>query len=70
MNINLTDQQAQQIANTISDSQKAQSSLSNFKSQLQNATNQATKSGGIIDQIMNYLNSIYNYVNNLVQQYI
>jgi uncharacterized protein YpuA (DUF1002 family) len=30
MNINLTDQQAQQIANTISDSQKAQSSLTNF----------------------------------------
>ena len=49
MNINLTDQQAQQIANTISDSQKAQSSLTNFKNQLQNATNQATKSGGIID---------------------
>jgi uncharacterized protein YpuA (DUF1002 family) len=69
MNINLTDQQAQQIANTISDSQKAQSSLTNFKNQLQNATNQATKSGGIIDQIMNYLHSIYNYLTNLVQQY-
>jgi uncharacterized protein YpuA (DUF1002 family) len=69
MNINLTDQQAQQIANTISDSQKAQSSLTDFKNQLQNATNQATKSGGIIDQIMNYLHSIYNYLTNLVQQY-
>ena len=69
MNINLTDQQAQQIANTISDSQKAQSSLADFKNQLQNATNQATKSGGIIDQIMNYLHSVYNYLTNLVQQY-
>lgn len=69
MNINLTNQQAQQIADTISDSQKAQSSLTNFKNQLQNATNQATKAGGIIDQIMNYLNSIYNYLTNLVQQY-
>lgn len=69
MNINLTDQQAQQIANTISDSQKAQSSLTDFKNQLQNATNQATKSGGIIDQIINYLHSIYNYLTNLVQQY-
>jgi len=69
MNINLTDPQAQQIANTISDSQKAQSSLTSFKNQLQNATKQATKSGGIIDQIMNYLHSIYNYLTNLVQQY-
>jgi uncharacterized protein YpuA (DUF1002 family) len=69
MNINLTDQQEQQIANTLSDSQKAQSSLTDFKNQLQNATNQATKSGGIIDQIMNYLHSIYNYLTNLVQQY-
>jgi uncharacterized protein YpuA (DUF1002 family) len=69
MNIHLTDQQAQQIANTISDSQKAQSSLTDFKNQLQNATNQATKSGGIIDQIMNYLHSIYNYLTNIVQQY-
>jgi uncharacterized protein YpuA (DUF1002 family) len=69
MNINLTEQQAQQIANTISDSQKAQSSLTDFKNQLQNASNQATKSGGIIDQIMNYLHSIYNYLTNLVQQY-
>ena len=69
MNIHLTDQQAQQIANTMSDSQKAQSSLTDFKNQLQNATNQATKSGGIIDQIMNYLHSIYNYLTNIVQQY-
>ena len=70
MNINLTTQQSQQIANTISDSQKAQSSLTDFKNQLKNATNQATKAGGIIDQIMNYLHSIYNYLTNLVQQYI
>ena len=69
MNINLTTQQSQQIANTISDSQKAQSSLTDFKNQLQNATNQATKAGGIIDQIMNYLHSIYNYLTNLIQQY-
>ncbi len=69
MNINLTEQQAQQIANSIADSQKAQSSLTNFKNQLQNATNQATKNGGILNQIMNYLHSIYNYLTNLVQQY-
>jgi uncharacterized protein YpuA (DUF1002 family) len=69
MNIHLTDPQAQQIANSVSDSQKAQTSLSNFKNNLHNATNQATKAGGIIDQIMNYLHSIYNYLTNLIQQY-
>ena len=62
MNINLTSQQAQQIADTISNSQKAQASLSDFKNKLQNVTNQATQSGGIIDQIMNYLQSIFNYL--------
>ena len=66
MNINLTSQQAQQIANTISNSQKAQASLSDFKNKLQNVTNQATQSGGIIDQIMNYLQSIFNYLSSYI----
>jgi uncharacterized protein YpuA (DUF1002 family) len=66
MNINLTSQQAQQIADTISNSQKAQASLSDFKNKLQNVTNQATQSGGIIDQIMNYLQSIFNYLSSYI----
>lgn len=66
MNINLTDQQAQQIANSLANSQQAQSSLTDFKNKLQNVTNQATQSGGIIDQIMNYLQGIFNYLSSLI----
>ncbi len=66
MNINLSDQQAQQIADSISNSQKAQSSLTDFKNKLQNVTNQSTQSGGIIDQIMMYLQDIFNYLSSLI----
>lgn len=66
MNINLTDQQAQQIATALSDSQKAQGELSNFKSQLQSASQQASQSSGIIEQILNVLRSIFDYLSSLV----
>ena len=66
MNINLTDQQAQQIADSLANTQQAQASLTDFKNQLQNVTGQATQSGGIIDQIMNFLQSIINYLSGLV----
>ncbi len=66
MNINLSDQQAQQIANSLANSQQAQSSLTDFKNKLQSVTSQATQSGGIIEQIMNYLQSIFNYLSSLV----
>src|SRR5665811_311630 len=66
MNINLTDQQAQQIANSLANSQQAQSSLTDFKNKLQNVTNQSTQSGGIIDQRMNYLQGIFNYLSSLI----
>lgn len=66
MNINLSDQQAQQIANALANSQQAQSSLADFKNKLQNVTDQATPAGGIIEQIMNYLRSFYNYLCNLI----
>jgi len=68
MNINLTDQQAQQIANALSDSQKAQGDLSNFKTQLQNVSQQSSQSNSIIDQIKNYLNSVINYLMSLIGQ--
>jgi uncharacterized protein YpuA (DUF1002 family) len=68
MNINLSNQQAQQIADSISNSQKAQSSLTDFKNKLQNVTNQATQSGGIIDQIMMYLQDIFNYLSSLISR--
>ncbi len=66
MNINLTDQQAQQIANSLANSQQAQASLTDFKNQLQSVTNQATQSGGILDQIWNYLLGLYNSLSGLV----
>lgn len=66
MNINLTDQQAQQIADSLANSQQAQGGLTDFKNKLQNITNQAVQSGGIVDQIMNFLQGIFNYLSNLV----
>lgn len=68
VNINLTDGQAQQIADAIANSQKAQGSLTDFKKQLQNVTQQATQSGGILDQIRNYLQGIFDYLKGLVGQ--
>jgi len=66
MNINLTQDQAQQIANSLADSQNAQASLTDFKKQLQNVSNQASQSGGILDQIMSFVQGIINYVSNLI----
>jgi uncharacterized protein YpuA (DUF1002 family) len=66
MNINLTQDQAQQIANSLADSQKAQASLTDFKKQLQNVSNQASQSGGILDQIMSFVQGIINYISNLI----
>ena len=66
MNINLTDAQAQQIADSLANTQKAQAGLTDFKNQLQNVTDQATQTGGIIDQIMNFLQGIVNYLSNII----
>jgi uncharacterized protein YpuA (DUF1002 family) len=62
LNINLSDQQAQSIANALANSQKAQSSLTDFKNQLQAVTQQASQSQGILNQIKNYLQSFVDYV--------
>jgi uncharacterized protein YpuA (DUF1002 family) len=66
LNISLTDQQAQDIANTLANSQKVQGSLTDFKNQLQAATQQASQSQGILDQIKNYLQSFYDYLMGLL----
>jgi len=65
MNINLSDEQAQQIADALANSQKAQSSLSDFKNQLQIATQQASQSQGILEQIWNYVQSFIDYLSSL-----
>ena len=66
MNINLSDEQAQQIANSLADSQNAQASLTDFKNQLQNVSNQASQSGGILGQLMSFIQGILNSLSNLI----
>ncbi|HHY00864.1 MAG TPA: DUF1002 domain-containing protein [Methanothermobacter sp.] len=66
LNINLTDEQAQQIANAVANSQKAQNSLVDFKNQLENATRQASESQGIINQIITYLQGFIDYIMSLI----
>lgn len=66
LNINLTDEQAQQIANALANSQKAQSSLTDFKNQLQSATQQASQSQGILGQIWNYIQSFLDYLRGMI----
>lgn len=68
MNINLSDQQAQQIAGAISNSQKAQGNLTEFKSQLQQATQEATEAQGILAQITAFLANLFNYLQGLLGQ--
>lgn len=68
MNINLSDQQAQQIADALANSQKAQGSLTEFKNQLQQATQQANGTQGILAQITAFLEGIFNYLQGLFGQ--
>jgi uncharacterized protein YpuA (DUF1002 family) len=68
MNINLSDQQAQQIADALANSQKAQGSLTEFKNQLQQATQQANDAQGILAQITAFLEGIFNYLQGLFGQ--
>jgi len=68
MNINLTDQQAEQIASSLSNAQQAQGSLDQFKNSLQNATQQASESEGFLNQIWNYLDSLWTQLQGLVGQ--
>ncbi|MDI6645306.1 MAG: DUF1002 domain-containing protein [Methanobacteriaceae archaeon] len=66
MNINLTDTQSQQIADSISNTQKAQGNLTEFKQKLQDVTQQVSGSQGILDQIMEYLRWAFDYINSLI----
>lgn len=66
MNINLSDTQIQQIADVIANSQKVQGDLAGFKQQLNSLTGQAAQEQGILDQIIGYLQSIYDYIKGLI----
>ncbi len=68
LNINLSDQQAQEIADAISNSQKAQTNLTEFKNQLQQATQQASDAQGVLAQISAFLENLFNYLQGLLGQ--
>jgi uncharacterized protein YpuA (DUF1002 family) len=62
MNINLTDNQTQQIADTIANSQKLQGNLTDFKQQLQNVSQQTTQNTDLLNQIISFFQGILNYL--------
>ncbi len=68
MNINLTDDQAQEIATSLSNAQQAQGSLGDFKSSLENATQEASQSSGILNQIWTYLQSLFSDLQGMIGQ--
>ncbi|WBF07393.1 DUF1002 domain-containing protein [Methanothermobacter thermautotrophicus] len=61
MNINLTETQVQQVADSVAASQRVQGSLTEFKQRLEGVSQQVGGSG-ILDQIYAFLQSIYNYI--------
>ncbi len=66
LNINITDAQAQQIADAIANSQQVQGELAAFKQQMNDITGQVTQNGGILDQIMSYLQMAFDYIQGLI----
>lgn len=65
MNINLSNNQTQQIADSVANSQKVRSNLTNFQDKLQGISQQVSNPG-FVDQITSYLQEILNYVQGLV----
>jgi uncharacterized protein YpuA (DUF1002 family) len=65
MNINLSDNQTQQIADSVANSQKVRSNLTNFQDKLQNISQQVSNPD-FMTQITNFLQEILNYVQGLV----
>ncbi|MDO8870740.1 MAG: DUF1002 domain-containing protein [Methanobacteriaceae archaeon] len=65
MNINLSNNQTQQIADSVANSQKVRSNLTNFQDKLQGISQQVSNPG-FVDQITNFLQEILNYVQGLV----
>lgn len=65
MNINLSDNQTQQIADSVANSQKVRSNLTNFQDKLQGISQQVSNPG-FIDQVTSFLQEILNYVQGLV----
>ncbi|MDP1553428.1 MAG: DUF1002 domain-containing protein, partial [Methanobacteriaceae archaeon] len=59
MNINLSDNQVQQIADSLANSQKVKANLTDFQNELQNIS-QNVSSSNILDQITSFIQGLFN----------
>ncbi len=69
LNINLTENQAEEVAQSVTNSQKVQDNLTEFKDQLDNVSGQVSSQGLIQDilaQISDFLQWAANYLENLI----
>ncbi len=65
MNINLTENQTQEIANTIANSQQIQGNLTDFKQQLDGISQQVSQNTDLLNQILSFFQEIINYIQGL-----
>ncbi|MCK9150450.1 DUF1002 domain-containing protein [Methanobacterium alcaliphilum] len=65
LNIDLNQNQTQQIANTVANSQQVQGNLTDFKEQLQDISSQVNQ-GGIMDQINSLMQWLSGYIQGLI----
>lgn len=65
MNINLTDNQTQQIADSVAKSQQVQANLTDFQNQLQNVSQQVSNPG-FLEQISAFLQNLFNSIQGLI----
>lgn len=69
LNINLSEKQAEEVAQSVSNSQKVQDNLTEFKDQLDNVSEQVSSQGlfqDILDQISGFLEWAADYLQNLI----
>jgi uncharacterized protein YpuA (DUF1002 family) len=67
MNINLSDNQVQQIADSVANSQKVKANLTDFQNELQNIS-QNVSSSNILDQITSFIQELFNYAQGIISQ--
>jgi len=67
MNINLSDNQVQQIADSVANSQKVKANLTDFQNELQNIS-QNVSSSNILDQIISFIQELFNYAQGIISQ--
>lgn len=67
MNINLSDNQVQQIADSVANSQKVKANLTDFQNELQNIS-QNVSSSNILDQITSFIQGLFNYAQGIISQ--